>query len=342
MKQSKPTINILNGDSAAGGFLQAFATKRPEILVFRDVLSCGPLYPFNNFKQWQSERLYYWELLCQDNGSDVNDHSSKNNDFYEDFLNIEESAQIRLWLGMGLSEQLLLCFVVFLFDRLNMDIRRLTVVQFSGVWGQKFKWPLIGLGLLKPNEIAQHPEPFQLNQKQQDYAIAAWQAFSSDNPQKYLRFMVHKQPPLPLLHQAMSMIKLRYPDVNNGLSLWDQLLLENTRLYGPKATQILGHTMADKTLALDSVGDWYLYNRLIRLSDVDTKKPLLIMHTSDKQMRSTGFQLTDFGEQVLNNQANNCIENGIDDWIGGVHLNAADSRLWCRNDKQQLVSLDLH
>lgn len=336
-----PTINILNGDSAAGGFLQAFPAERKDILVFRDVLSCGPLYPFNNLKQWQSERLSYWELLSQENGLAGNDHAS-NNDFYEDFLTIEESAQIRLWLGMGLSEQLLLCFVVFLFDRLNMDIGRLSVVQFSGNWGQKFKLPLIGLGLLKPNEIAQHPEPFLLDQKQQDYAIAAWQAFSSHNPQDYVRFMALEETSLPLLHQAMSLVKLRYPDIINGLSLWDQLLLENTRLYGPKATQILGYTMADKTLALDSVGDWYLFNRLIRMADIDTKKPLLIMKTSDKQMRSTGFQLTDFGEQVLNNQTNNFKENGIDDWIGGVHLNAADSQLWCRNDKQQLVSSDLH
>ncbi|MCB1582540.1 MAG: DUF1835 domain-containing protein, partial [Xanthomonadales bacterium] len=100
-------INIVNGDSAAGGFLQAFPDKRQDILVFRDVLSCGPLYPFNNLKQWQYERLTYWEQLSQENGSAIDVHTTKNSDFYGKLLTIKQPVQYQIWLGMGLSEQLL-------------------------------------------------------------------------------------------------------------------------------------------------------------------------------------------------------------------------------------------
>lgn len=64
----KKTINIINGDSAAGSFKFAFHANRDEIVVFRDVLSCGPLQKFSNFENWQLLRESFWHETGSNKG----------------------------------------------------------------------------------------------------------------------------------------------------------------------------------------------------------------------------------------------------------------------------------
>ena len=54
-----------------------------------------------------------------------------------------------------------------------------------------------------------------------------------------------------------------------------------------------------------------------------------------KQMRASEVQLTDFGRAVLPGNANAVAENGIDDWIGGVHLRG--SRPSAQRDGTELL-----
>ncbi len=42
-------------------------------------------------------------------------------------------------------------------------------------------------------------------------------------------------------------------------------------------------------------------------------------------MRECEVNLTSFGQKVLAGEANHVQENGIDDWVGGVHLSAEGS-----------------
>ena len=52
----------------------------------------------------------------------------------------------------------------------------------------------------------------------------------------------------------------------------------------------------------------------------------MISITGDtRTMRGCEVKLASFGQKVLAREANNVQENGIDDWVGGVHLSTEGS-----------------
>ena len=126
---------------------------------------------------------------------------------------------------------------------------------------------------------------------------------------------------MPNLHHAMCDLVYRYPDMRSGLGVWDERLLLQTTENGPRAVRVVGATMVwyigD---TLDICGDGLLYDRLIGMSDAALPSPLIEATGDTRDMRKCSIALTPFGNKALNGKANNVFENGIDEWIGGVHL----------------------
>ncbi len=70
-------------------------------------------------------------------------------------------------------------------------------------------------------------------------------------------------------------------------------------------------------------GEYYLFHRLIRLSQLHCTRPLVKIVGEIKDissMRFTEVMITDLGTEVLSGRLNNIDLNGIDEQIGGVHL----------------------
>jgi hypothetical protein len=80
--------------------------------------------------------------------------------------------------------------------------------------------------------------------------------------------------------------------------------------------RVVGYTMASESL--DRQGHMYLLRRLTAMAT--QRSPLVSLTDSPARMLDCEVEVTSFGEAVLAGKANNVHENGIDDWIGGVHL----------------------
>ena len=57
------TMNVIQGLSAGGSFVQAMQPQPGELLVNEDVLSCGPLLPFRSIEEWILLREDYWDSI---------------------------------------------------------------------------------------------------------------------------------------------------------------------------------------------------------------------------------------------------------------------------------------
>jgi hypothetical protein len=53
--------------------------------------------------------------------------------------------------------------------------------------------------------------------------------------------------------------------------------------------------------------------------------PLIKVAGSRETIRECEVALTPFGQKVLSGAANHVLQNGIDDWIGGVHFTSPDN-----------------
>jgi hypothetical protein len=322
-------LHIVGGDSAAGSLKAALRANRDRVLVHEDMLSCGPTPATTDLGVWRSTREGYLREIC----GESTDFSF--DEFAADglLLNAERLRQeraIAVWAGVGLPDQLLLAWVVFLFDRLDLDLSKLAIVQFEKLGST---WDVLSLGELGPEEIRdRQPTPHQLDSGDADELRRLWNVYTSDDPADLARYVAGSSP-LPIAHRSVSELLYRYPDVRSGLGVWDERLLRHALDKGPAAMRVIGHTMA--THSLDWQGDMHLFHRLLGMAT--GRSPLISLTGSRTTMRGCEVKLTSFGQEVLAGNANRVHENGIDDWIGGVHL-GAENRVTFRSGDSLILS----
>src|ERR1700744_4561417 len=108
------TINVIQGFTAGGIFVQAMQPEPGELLVNEDVLMCGPLPPFRSSEEWIRLRQDYWNSLLP-GGDDL----PVSHDLLANTQALREADSIVLWVGLGAAEQLLLAWLVKLFKRIE-------------------------------------------------------------------------------------------------------------------------------------------------------------------------------------------------------------------------------
>jgi len=319
-------IHIAPGPSA-GGCLQAGLGLAPELLlVNHDVLSCGPLPPLDSLDDWRRVREAYLSSLDAEYPSFA--FADQHRDLLTNSERLRAAQVITLWIGTGLAEQLLLVWVVAFLRRLGVDTAKLQIVQFN----RDRKYEIVSVGVLNPAQFKDHPNPTKLDEAALRKAIEAWNAVTAPEPEGLIALLMATDRSLPFLQRSLSALLYRYPDVHTGLNAWEYQLLKYAREEGPKAAKVVGFTMAHDMDFPDWVGDGYLLQRIRRLADAAIPKPLLRVTGESQTLRGALVHLTRNGEDVLAGKGNAVEWNGIDDWIGGVHLDSRQGRVWFHND----------
>jgi hypothetical protein len=83
------------------------------------------------------------------------------------------------------------------------------------------------------------------------------------------------------------------------------------------------------------LGDTFCFDTIRRLTEAPD--PLLHAAASGRVDRSTRLRLTATGARVLAGEADNVALNGVDRWIGGVHLRGRHVR-WRWNEGTEAVT----
>lgn len=84
----------------------------------------------------------------------------------------------------------------------------------------------------------------------------------------------------------------------------------------------------------DWVGDNWLFCGLQCLADPTLPHPALELTGKRTAIPGTEARLTAEGERFLNGDLNFVELNGIDDWVGGVHLDSRAGDVWFRQDRR--------
>ena len=147
------------------------------------------------------------------------------------------------------------------------------------------------------------------------------------------------------LRRALRSVIGRFPALHTGLPHWDAALLGAARALDdgdarPTAKQVVGHAIRGASTYLDPVGDLYLYERLRRLADPGLAQPALRLQGAPDALRAARVSLTAPGLAVLEGRANFVALNGVDDWVGGMHLSSPSANgVWFARDGASLQLL---
>lgn len=322
--------HIINGISAALTLRYHIRENLGNIAVFEDSLIVGPLYLHSDDERFISERKKFWEQTnFQDDSHDFISYS------LSEFLgHIKEAESFTLWLSPGAHDQFMWAWLTHVFELYNKDWSKVTVRHLFNKPDSIF--PYVLLGELNSKEFEKCKE-FEVKEEHLSLLKETYTALCHNTPELLVELSNRNGFPLPELQASVKAYLGTYPDLKTGLRVMDKALLSGCTKTQMKSARIVANALMFEEYADRlAIGDIYLFDRLVNLTQLHAKNPLLHLHGTVKDagsMRFTEVEITDLGQAVLEGKENNIELNGIDEHIGGVHLSSEKgTAVWFYDD----------
>lgn len=303
-------ILITNGDHAAHALAAHFPDA--EILIWRDVLVEGPVPGGISDEALDDIRARHIETAFGMN--DVRADFTRRN---EAFAKLNAFNRIELWFETDLHDQLQLLELLTRFSK-NTPAR-IPALAFS------------------PPPLSSHIDAAanairDLTSADYQAAVAMWHAFRASSPGRVYT-EANARDAWPEARAALARLLEEYPSPRDGLGRIERAALLAIR--DGAITPGLAFRHYQQTEELPFLGDLGFYYRLDRLAAGNT--PLVqglpeggVSHAarnnSTVEYIDTPIELTDAGRAVLEGKMDLIGLNGIDRWIGGVHL--TNEHIW--------------
>jgi hypothetical protein len=319
----RSVLHVTNGDSAAAG-LRLSGLGGP-VLAWRDALHEGPVPGHLAPAELRRVRA---DHLARRVGQDV-----QPGEFADRDRTLEANAQGEyvLWFEADLYDQLQLVQVLDALARLEVEPERISLVSIGEHQGIAH---FGGLGELTPEQLGRlGAQAVVLRPETLDLAAAAWRAFTAAVPDGLPALTGARSPELRFLGEAFARLVQEYPSRSDGLSRTERRAL----LAVAEAPASAGRAFR---WVLDAeprpfLGDVLCYAVMRDLAEA--AHPLLEIEAGEMPFRDRGVSLTATGRSVLAGDRDHVGLNGIDRWIGGVHL-AGDAVSWRYDDRLERLS----
>jgi DNA-binding transcriptional LysR family regulator len=193
-----------------------------------------------------------------------------------------------------------------------------------------------GLGQLTAEQLRQLPSTnacARLTPAASELGTRAWAAFRAPTPDGLGTIAATRSPELRFLGEAFDRLSQEYPATRDGLSLTERRLLAAVADGAPDAGAAFVRAGARETRPY--LGDTWAFAMMDRMAHAPV--PLLDAEPTGHPVdRGTRLRLTDTGARVLAGEADHVTLNGLDRWIGGVHLHGRHAR-WRWDDGTESI-----
>lgn len=180
-----------------------------------------------------------------------------------------------------------------------------------------------GLGQLTPDALAGlQGTAVPVSAEMAREAAEFWRAFAAPEPGPLARLVAAGSPHLPLMAPAFRRLLEEYPWTANGLSLTEQLALRAVAGGAGTAGRVFFH-LQDSLEPMPFLGDLMFEATLNTLADAGD--PALVRSGPGWK---AAVSLTGTGRALLDGAADWAALNGLDRWIGGVHLTGGAPWRW--------------
>ena len=297
-------LHITNGDSTRIGLERSGlpGTFQP----WRDVLYDGPApsrVPVEQFRRIRSEYIASGGTF----GS-VDDIERAYQQEDAAVVGWDEHDAVVLWFEHDLYDQLLL---IRLLSMLPPAAGRKVSLVCSDTY----------LGPLEPEAF---PRQFDRRRPVSPEQIAlgtrAWDAFGADTPHPLVGVLESDTSALPYLGAALRRLLEEYPSEGDGLSRSERQILQSIDSGAQTGNDaFVACARMEEAIFMGDLTFWGIAERL-----ASGASPVIAVGAT---MRD-GVGLTEVGRDVLAGRADAIALNGIDRWVGGVHL--TPPHLWRR------------
>jgi hypothetical protein len=301
-------LHVSNGDATD---LPGTGLAR-RVVYWRDVLHEGPVPAVEP----QRLRQIRADFLAQEDAAESAEAMSMLAE-RDRALEANRDGEYVLWFEADLYDQLQIIQILARLAELNVPAPRITLIcigEHPGI--ARFG----GLGELTAEQLRALPATnacARLTPAALRLAAHAWAAFRAPTPEGLGAIAATRSGELRFLGEAFDRLSREYPSVRDGLSLTERRLLAAVADGAPDAGTAFVRAGAREMRPY--LGDTWCFAMMDRMARAPA--PLLHLQPAGRRAdRMTGLRLTDTGARVLAGEADRITLNGIDRWIGGVHL----------------------
>lgn len=327
-------LHIHNGDSSA--YIARQSSMPGEHFAWREALIEGPTPAGITGEAWRSLRARH---LSDFYGVDQAATESELRVQEEKLASHPEHDEVVLWFEHDLFCQTNLIYLLNWFSEHNLGNTKLSLICIGAFPGlPNFR----GLGELSPQQMASLLDTrHEVSKAEKTLASAAWQAYCSPEPTAIQTFLGSDTAAMPFLKPALELHLERFPFVSNGLGRIENRALKFIHDGVRSFVDLFPRFWeAEPTFGL---GDAQFWNTLRRMSEA--QNPLLNVKNGNpsdpnltpENVHQMTFEITEAGDSVLKAQGDFIEMNGIDSWLGGVHL-LGKTDLWRWDDQAQKLT----
>lgn len=340
-------LHIICGDFAAD--ILRKSTVPGEVQVWMEIFIEGPTPANVSESEWRRVRAefissQYFTTMSMEAALQSAD------DRYKNLENAKNYEEVILWFDACMFDQTLMIHLIDRLAKLNLEDTKLSLIcagEFPGF--ELFN----GFGELAPEQMAtfwgtQH----ELTPAEIKLAGDAWEAFTSDDPHDMEKIIAGDCSALPYLANALRRFLQQYPSVQNGLNRTQNQAMKAVDAGAAKLPDIFAAVgrMEERPFMGDTSFWQYIHDLAVcpvpllevrgpesldKLSKVDRQAP------TKKELRKWEVFMTESGRKVFNNEEDFIHLNGIDRWLGGVHLQGKDARWRWDDTRRKLLESGL-
>ena len=310
------TLHVTNGDIVVD--LLRRAGLADGALAWADVLHQGPVPAGLDDDGLRRARA---EFLAGADGGDTAEALRRLTD-RDRALAGGRAGDYLLWFEADLYDQLQIAQILAALGDLGVGPGRVTLVcigEFPGIphFG--------GLGELEPEQLGGllDTAATPLTAEALDLGAAAWAALRAPDPGGLGQIVASRSSQLRFLGEAFDRLAREYPSTRDGLSLTERRILAATPEAGTPAGTVFARL--GEREARPYLGDLFFFRIVARLAGAPV--PLLELDPPGGRVAAdTRLRRTEAGDRVLRGEADHVALNGIDRWVGGVHLHGPEAR----------------
>ncbi|MFN2462963.1 MAG: DUF1835 domain-containing protein [Candidatus Dormibacteria bacterium] len=297
-------LHVTNGDTA-GEMIQALRRDEP-VVRWRDVLHEGPVLSGLSDRAYRETRARF---IAAASGLAVEEVERTLHERDSLFDTWPQHDEVVLWFEDDLYDQLQLVEVL---QRMRgTDTSRVTLTEVEG-----------GMYRHQDRMGAVCEARVPVTPAMVDEAAGAWQALTSPDPRRLAEL---RDRPLMLPNLGAALVRLleEYPGRDDGLARSERQILETITGEPLPAGRVF--QVCQEAEERPFMGDGSFWRIVWRLAD--GSRPLLTYDgprtkdsLRDGSAGAASVSITSAGREVLAGRSDAVRMNGIDRWIGGVHL----------------------
>jgi hypothetical protein len=308
-----------------------------DIIACEDVLYEGPLQLGLSPEKMATKRADYFAACGMEGAKALSERYAQR---LQQLAQYDQHHQLVLWFSQNLYNQLLLVQLLHWIEGQDTGLLEISLASPDQLPASR---NIQSFDVLNSDQVESlYKRRLEISINQLDVAKHVWEAICNHDPRDLALFSKPDMASLPFLPLAVERLLQQFPAKANGLSRSERQILEILTTNESDPSKVFMRVQRKEEYPfMNHVMFWLTVSRLIQADHPAIKLEERYCEERvepgiTREVSTSHILLTETGRKILRNEQDWIQLNGIDRWVGGVHLNSGN--IWRWDNSRHVIS----